>query len=250
MPGSTMFLVEGPRGAVLHTGDVRAETAWLEALLARSLLCRYAGGLGGSTLASPWLHASSSAQDFDSATEPPPGRGRIETIYLDTERLLDSQAPMSKNRAIVDGLELLALLPADALVFLDCWTAGYEDFLYAVHCATGTRIHVDRYKAWMLAQGEEDNDNDAYCANKRWHHAISTDIDSCGRIHACERTAKCTAMNTSTLGPSPLIVEVEMAECIGEMEWKRRKSAFLEDLRAAAKNLRPWPRKLVSKNRR
>lgn len=27
-PGSTMFLIEGPRGAVLHTGDVRSDRAF------------------------------------------------------------------------------------------------------------------------------------------------------------------------------------------------------------------------------
>jgi DNA cross-link repair 1C protein len=36
-PGSSMFLIEGPRGAVLHTGDVRADRAFRHALEQRAL---------------------------------------------------------------------------------------------------------------------------------------------------------------------------------------------------------------------
>lgn len=36
-----MFLIEGPRGAVLHTGDVRAEQWWCESLIRNALLQRY-----------------------------------------------------------------------------------------------------------------------------------------------------------------------------------------------------------------
>ena len=41
MPGSAMFLIEGPRGAVLHTGDVRAEEWWVEALARNVFINRY-----------------------------------------------------------------------------------------------------------------------------------------------------------------------------------------------------------------
>ncbi len=41
MPGSVMFLVEGPRGAVLHTGDVRAEDWWVLALARNPRVRRY-----------------------------------------------------------------------------------------------------------------------------------------------------------------------------------------------------------------
>ena len=41
MPGSVMFLIEGPRGAVLHTGDLRAEDWWVEALARNPLISRY-----------------------------------------------------------------------------------------------------------------------------------------------------------------------------------------------------------------
>ncbi|SPO38975.1 uncharacterized protein PSFLO_04454 [Pseudozyma flocculosa] len=41
MFGGTMFLVEGPRGAVLHTGDLRAEGWWCEALVRNAAISRY-----------------------------------------------------------------------------------------------------------------------------------------------------------------------------------------------------------------
>jgi hypothetical protein len=40
MPGSAMFLIEGQRGAVLHTGDMRAEEHFIRALLVQTQLCR------------------------------------------------------------------------------------------------------------------------------------------------------------------------------------------------------------------
>lgn len=241
-----MFLVQGPRGALLHTGDVRAEKAWLEALLARSILCRYAGGVLSADSNTPIPAPQRSPPQISSSETDRVSRGRLESIYLDTERILDVNAPLSKTHAILDGLELLSLLPKGAFVFLDCWTAGYEDFLYAVYWATGDKIHVDRYKAWMLKQGDEINDCDDHPFGKKWNAAISTDMDMCGRIHACERMARCAAMTKPPIGPAPLIIEVEMAECLGEIEWKQRKSNLVAELRAAAKNLQPWPRKLVS----
>ncbi|KAK0565002.1 hypothetical protein OC861_003987 [Tilletia horrida] len=41
MPGAVMFLIEGPRGAVLHTGDVRAEPWWIEKLRREPVVQRW-----------------------------------------------------------------------------------------------------------------------------------------------------------------------------------------------------------------
>ena len=40
-PGAVMFLVEGPSGALLHTGDVRAEPSFIENLARNPALQKY-----------------------------------------------------------------------------------------------------------------------------------------------------------------------------------------------------------------
>lgn len=191
MPGSTMFLIEGPRGVVLHTGDLRAETYFVEELMARTHLGQLAV-LQSPALTSPRtppliqtslstaISPASSDRTADSTTFGPP---RLENLYLDTERLLDSDEPVLRSTAILDVLQLIKLMPRSTRFHVECWTAGYEHFLIGVwkaFGAEGRKIHVDRYKAGLfriMSRGPE------YAGLSQ---AVSTDKSECGRFCACD----------------------------------------------------------------
>lgn len=58
-----------------------------------------------------------------------------------------------KHNAIASMVSLLALYPADARIFVNCWTWGYEPLLLALLRAwPDEQLHVDRYKRDVFAQ--------------------------------------------------------------------------------------------------
>jgi DNA cross-link repair 1C protein len=67
------FLVEGRRGTVLHTGDIRAEPAMVARLIKSRHLAPYLSGHNGG---------------------PPPKQ--LDCVYLDTASMLGTQAVPSK----------------------------------------------------------------------------------------------------------------------------------------------------------
>ncbi|KAF5341200.1 hypothetical protein D9611_005904 [Ephemerocybe angulata] len=108
-PGAVMFLVEGDKGAVLHTGDFRAEPWFLESLTRNPFL-------------QPYLYSERQG----------PINKTLEAIFLDTACVL-SPAQVPTKAAATSGLvELMELFPQSANFFLNTWTWGYEDVLKAV----------------------------------------------------------------------------------------------------------------------
>ena len=74
---SSRYLVEGPQGAVLHTGDFRAEPWFLDSLVKEPVLQKY--------LATPLPSA-----DFHNTNRPGGITTTLEAIYLDTACLLNT----------------------------------------------------------------------------------------------------------------------------------------------------------------
>lgn len=81
---SGRFLVEGPQGAVLHTGDFRAEPWFLQALARNPLIQRYLSPLHFSDLHDPDEHNTIACT--------------LDAIYLDTACALSETAVPTKVR--------------------------------------------------------------------------------------------------------------------------------------------------------
>ncbi|TCD62352.1 hypothetical protein EIP91_006981 [Steccherinum ochraceum] len=163
-PGAVMFLVEGPQGAVLHTGDFRAEPWFLEALSRNPLIQRY--------LAPPEEWWDPHGESLTST---------LDAIYLDTACLLSETPVPSKDEACKGLIELMAMLPSDTFFFINAWTWGYEDVLKAIARAFGAKIHVDRYKHSIYTR----------LKSEPFLNSIVTADPASTRFHACERFDRC-----------------------------------------------------------
>ncbi|KAF8075305.1 beta-lactamase-like protein [Lyophyllum atratum] len=159
-PGAVMFLIEGSEGAILHTGDFRAEPWFLECLTRNPFLQPYLAPQTGSKTGNI-------------------GK-TLEAIYLDTANVFSTLSVPTKERATAGLTELMRLFPDTVYFFLNTWTWGYEDILKAISREFSCPIHVDRYKYSV------------------WNHtsdpflrSIITQDPSSTRFHACERFHRC-----------------------------------------------------------
>ncbi|KAF7309339.1 DRMBL domain-containing protein [Mycena indigotica] len=157
-PGAVMFLVEGKYGAILHTGDFRAEPWFVENITHNQYLQPYLASKDGSA-----------------------GQMTLEAIHLDTECVFNSAPVPTKEQATSGLIELMKLLPEDTYFFINSWTWGYEDILKAVSNAFRSPIHLDRYK---------------YGIYTRLTDPVLRQIGVCdpaaSRFHACERFDRCS----------------------------------------------------------
>ncbi|KAH0826269.1 hypothetical protein J3R83DRAFT_5739 [Lanmaoa asiatica] len=156
-PGSVMFLIEGPRGTVLHTGDLRAEPCSSGDL--RILVARREG-----------THAEATGLVKT-----------LEAIYLDTACLLSPIVVPSKERAAQGIVELIALFPSSTYFFINAWTWGYEDVLKAIAHEFHCKVHLDRYKHSIYLHGSDP-----------FLRALGTRDAASTRFHACERFDRCS----------------------------------------------------------
>ncbi|KAF8959635.1 hypothetical protein BDZ97DRAFT_1666846 [Flammula alnicola] len=168
-PGAVMFLIEGSRGAVLHTGDFRAEPWFLESITRNPFLQSY---LAPELEGDDNLNVQKLSIPAVSQT--------LEAIYLDTASVLSPFEAPTKDCATSGLVELMKLFPESAYFFINSWTWGYEDILKAVARAFQSRIHVDRYK-YSIYQRLSD----------RFLGHIMTQDPSSTRFHACERFHRC-----------------------------------------------------------
>lgn len=111
------YLVEGPEGAVLHTGDVRAEPVMLEQLARNPLIQKY--------IPDPFSRYTAPTKE-DSPLK------TLEAIYIDTVALILDTEMLGKEEASNNLVELMELFPDTTKFFINAWTWGYEDFLKAV----------------------------------------------------------------------------------------------------------------------
>lgn len=159
-PGAVMFLIEGSQGAVLHTGDFRAEPWFLESLTRNPFLQRYL--------------APRSGQSKPGCNE------TLEAIYLDTANVLSAIPLPTKERATSGLVELMKLFSHTCYFFINSWTWGYEDILKVIAREFCSKIHVDRYKYSVYHHISDP------CL-----HSIITREASSTRFHACERFHRC-----------------------------------------------------------
>ncbi|KAI0667716.1 hypothetical protein C8Q78DRAFT_1052236 [Trametes maxima] len=161
-PGAVMFLIEGAKGAVLHTGDLRAEPWFLESLRHNPFIQKY-------------LHSSQ--------TTPPRRRTlpKLDAIYLDTACLLNTYDVPTKADAAIGLAQLMALCSDTTRFFINAWTWGYEDIYKAVAQTFGAKIHVDRYKHGIYS----------HITGDPFLKSIITKDGASTRFHACERFDRC-----------------------------------------------------------
>ncbi|KAH0583199.1 hypothetical protein H2248_011084 [Termitomyces sp. 'cryptogamus'] len=160
-PGAVMFLIEGPQGAILHTGDFRAERWFIDNVIRNPFLQPY--------LAAPVQNGSSKSINKT-----------LKAIYLDTASVLSRLSVPTKDKATSGLTELMRMFPDTVYFFINSWTWGYEDVLKAISREFGSPIHVDRYKYSVY--------NHTYDPFLR---SILTQDPSCTRFHACERFHRC-----------------------------------------------------------
>ncbi|OJA18082.1 hypothetical protein AZE42_09062 [Rhizopogon vesiculosus] len=120
-PGAVMFLIEGPRGTVLHTGDLRAEPWFLTSLTRNPFLQPYIPD-GEEDLRV--VIARGDRQGSLTKT--------LNAIYLDTACLLRGSMVPTKDNAVKGLVELIALFDTDTYFFVNAWTWGYEDVLKGI----------------------------------------------------------------------------------------------------------------------
>jgi hypothetical protein len=119
--GAVMFMIEGDGKAVLYTGDIRAETWWVNSLVQNPVLLPY-------TL----------------------GKRRLNCMYLDTT-FATKREPYrdfpSKAEGIRELLHKTGQFPDDTIFYFHAWTFGYENVWLALSTYLESRIHLDSYRA-------------------------------------------------------------------------------------------------------
>ncbi|KAJ3532022.1 hypothetical protein NM688_g7488 [Phlebia brevispora] len=168
-PGAVMYLIEGAQGAVLHTGDFRAESWYLDCIVKEPALQKY--------LAVPDMHVD---MDLHGGRVPVQVTESLEAIYLDTACLMSAVELPSKAKATSDLVSLMKYYPPTTYFFINSWTWGYEDILKEVARSFQSKIHVDRYKYSVYMR----------LSDPFLRHIITPDANA-SRFHACERFDRC-----------------------------------------------------------
>jgi hypothetical protein len=195
--GAVMFLIEGDGKAVLYTGDIRAETWWINSLVQNPVLIPY-------TL----------------------GKRRLDCMYLDTTFATKSQPYKefpSKAEGIQELLHNISEYPDDTVFYFHSWTFGYENVWVALSNALESRIHLDDYRAQIYGSlstlekkllcesglnvhsdnkslrdsGLEVREAPVLCGFRNGNHiqpGCLTSRESV-RIHSCERGMSCRVMD-------------------------------------------------------
>lgn len=234
MPGSTMFLIEGERGAVLHTGDMRAEEHFVQALLARSHLCRLSLQLTHVATSPRRAHTfQAGISSLDSQQQRPfVELTRLNNVYLDTERILDGGTPLTKSQAILDVLQLLRLFPQSSRVHIGCWTSGYEEFLLSLATVYPKEecgfIHLDRYKMGLFRIMARDADFEGLS------RLGSTARAECGRLCACD-DAECIQSAD---------VRIQAREDMDMVQWKSVRDDLIQRITMARRGDCEWPKNI------
>ncbi|KAL1988028.1 hypothetical protein VTN96DRAFT_1552 [Rasamsonia emersonii] len=175
--GAVMFLIEGDGKAILYTGDIRAESWWVNKLARHPVLIPYTCGFK-----------------------------RLDTIYLDTTFAIKSHIYKtfpSKAEGIRELLEKVQDYPDDTVFYLRAWTFGYEDVWLALSAALNSKVHVDRYQLGLYQSLSSRSHtttgfDDALflCGFQLGNKFIPGCLtaDESARIHSCEPGDFCSTM--------------------------------------------------------
>jgi len=170
-PGAVMFLIEGDGRAILYTGDIRAESWWVNSLVRNPILIPFAVG-----------------------------QKHLDCIYLDTtfasHQDIYHQFP-SKAEGLAELIKKVKQCPSDSTFYFRAWTLGYEDVWVTLQDVLGSQIHVDRYQIQLFRGVAEDGIN-ADLAIALVGFALGHDHrngclteDQNARIHSCEPGMPC-----------------------------------------------------------
>ncbi|KAJ4375656.1 swr1 complex component [Didymella sp. IMI 355093] len=198
--GAVMFLIEGGDKAVLYTGDIRAETWWVNSIVQNPVLAPYALGLR-----------------------------HLDCIYLDTT-FATKRAPYrnfpSKAEGIKELLEKVSTYSDDTVFYFHSWTFGYENVWLALSSFLNSRIHLDDYRTriygslssldkrdlreagldvhgenkFLKENGIEIREAAALCGFRNGNHmqpGCLTSLENV-RIHSCERGMGCSVLDKDT----------------------------------------------------
>ncbi|KAK0249365.1 hypothetical protein B0A54_03730 [Friedmanniomyces endolithicus] len=190
--GAVCFLIEGGGKAVFYTGDIRAESWWVNTLCRHPLLVPYLPSTG-------LLRASLK---------------RLDCVYLDTtfagKEDVYKQFP-SKASGIAELLHSVSLYPKGTLFYFDSWTFGYEDVWQALSAHLGCQIHVDDYRFGLyraLANGGEPKAPEStklvgfHCGNHYQEGCLTSEQ---AQLHSCERNAGCEIWTKDFVRITPII---------------------------------------------
>lgn len=195
--GAVMFLIEGDGKAILYTGDIRAETWWVNSIVQNPVLAPYALGLR-----------------------------HLDCIYLDTT-FATKRAPYrdfpSKAAGIKELLEKVSTYPDDTIFYFHSWTFGYENVWIALSSFLNSRIHLDDYRTriygalssldkrslrevgldvqsenkFLRENSIEIREAAALCGFRNGNHTQPGCLTSSEdvRIHSCERGIGCSVLD-------------------------------------------------------
>ncbi|KAF2112199.1 beta-lactamase-like protein [Lophiotrema nucula] len=202
--GAVMFLLEGDGKAILYTGDIRAETWWVNSLVQNPLLLPYT------------LHSRS-----------------LDCIYLDTTFATKSQPYRdfpSKAEGIRELLAKVSNYPDGTIFYFHSWTFGYENVWIALSAYLRSRIHVDEYRhglysslssltnKYLKESGHEIREAPSlfgYRNGNRFQPGCLTAKQDV-RLHSCERGTGCPVMDgdsaTNVIHIIPIITRVNGTE--------------------------------------
>jgi hypothetical protein len=199
--GAVMFLIEGDGKAILYTGDIRAETWWVNSIVQNPTLAPYALGIC-----------------------------QLDCIYLDTT-FATTRNPYrtfpSKADGIKELLEKVGQYPDDTVFYFHSWTFGYENVWIALAAFLKSQIHLDEYRTRIYSSlsslskdclrqagldAEQNNSTIQYrigireapalCGFMNGNHVqpgCLTSLENV-RIHSCERGMGCSVLDNDKDG--------------------------------------------------
>jgi hypothetical protein len=184
--GAVMFLIEGNGKAILYTGDIRAETWWVNSIVQNPVLLPYTYG-----------------------------SRRLDCIYLDTTFATKSEPYRefsSKAEGIRELLEKIARYPKDTIFYFHSWTFGYENVWIALSAFLKSQIHLDPYRGriygslsslrnkLLKGSGHDIREAPALCGFMNGNHfqpgCLTSHSDV--RLHSCERGTGCPVVDHDT----------------------------------------------------
>ncbi|KAF2627553.1 hypothetical protein BU25DRAFT_392709 [Macroventuria anomochaeta] len=198
--GAVMFLIEGDGKAVLYTGDIRAETWWVNSIVQSPVLAPYALGFR-----------------------------HLDCIYLDTTfatKCTPYKNFPSKAEGIRELLEKVSTYPDDTIFYFHSWTFGYEKVWIALSAFLDSRIHIDDNRTRIYGSlssldkrslreagldvqsetrfpkepGVEIREAAALCGFRNGNYVQPGCLTSSEnvRIHSCERGLGCSVLDKDT----------------------------------------------------
>ena len=165
-PGAVMFLIEGDGKAILYTGDVRAESWWVNSIAQNPLIVPYTCDLK-----------------------------HLDCIYLDTTFATHDKPYrdfQTKAEGLKELLDKVGRRPPDTIFYFRAWTLGYENAWIALSNFLRSKIHVNQYQMGIFSDGN-DLESTALTGFTLGNSQMSGCLtnNEAARIHSCEPGLSC-----------------------------------------------------------